>query len=176
MFQFYAGDLYEIFPLLQTKYYASEAVDGNCKATYTGLKVFKATHHTFNVTLQYNCELNVKREKIVDFAVGLELEIEGNPHQNFMHFRLRGHSQFPHFYPYGDYKMQNQELAELMVKHSLNRLYEVNLYGNNYPVSPPRDYPHMIVEDNYTIVYDSSHIDPDLPEYMDLYDYLDLDE
>lgn len=63
-----------------------------------------------------------------------------------------------------------------MVKHSLNRLYEVNLYGNNYPVSPPRDYPHMIVEENYTIVYDSSHIDPDLPEYMDLYDYLDLDE
>lgn len=50
----------------------------------------------------------------------------------------------------------------------------MNLFGNNYPVSPPRDYPHMIVEDNFTIVYDSSHIDPDLPEYEDLYDYLEL--
>lgn len=115
MFQFYAGDLYEIFPLLQTKYYASEPVEGNCKATYSGLKVRKSTHHTFNVTLQYNCELNVKREKIVDFSVGLELELEGNPHQNHMHHELRSHTQHASFYPYADYKMQNQELAELMV-------------------------------------------------------------
>ena len=47
-----------------------------------------------------------------------------------------------------------------MVKHSLNRLYEVNLFGNGYPYSPPRDFPHLIAEHNYTIIYDSTHIDP----------------
>ena len=76
-----------------------------------------------------------------------------------MHFKLRSHNQLPHFYPYQEYKIENQELAELMVKHSLNRMYEVNLFGNGYPVSPPRDYPHMIAEENYTIVYDSSHVE-----------------
>ena len=95
------------------------------------------------------------------------MESEGNPRHNSSHFRLRGHSQFPHFYPYGDYKIQNLELAELMVKHSLNRMYEVNLFGNGYPISPPRDYPHMIMEDNCTIVYDSSHIDPNANDDLD---------
>lgn len=46
-----------------------------------------------------------------------------------------------------------------MVKHSLNRLYERRLFGSGFPYSPPRDYPHFIVEDNYTVVYDSTHVD-----------------
>ena len=70
MFQFFAGDLYEVFPKLH-KYYANEVVSGNCKATYTGLKVWKATHTSFNVSLHFDCELNVKKEKFVDFGVGL---------------------------------------------------------------------------------------------------------
>ena len=55
-----------------------------------------------------------------------------------MHFKLKKHDQHPHFYPYGQYEIKNLELAELMVKHSLNRMYEINLFGNGYPVSPPR--------------------------------------
>jgi hypothetical protein len=39
MFQFFAGDLYEIFPLIQTKYYASEPVAGVCRAGFSGLKI-----------------------------------------------------------------------------------------------------------------------------------------
>jgi hypothetical protein len=31
-------------------------------------------------------------------------------------------------------------------------------------MSPPRDYPHMMTEENYTIVYDSTHVDPHLVE------------
>ena len=46
-----------------------------------------------------------------------------------------------------------------MVKHSLNRMYELNLFGSGYPTSPPRDYPHFIVEENFTVVYDSTHVD-----------------
>lgn len=55
MFQFFAGDLYEIFPLLQTKYYASEEINGNCKATPTGLKVYKSDFNTFNVSIHFDC-------------------------------------------------------------------------------------------------------------------------
>lgn len=40
MFQFYAGDLYEIFPDVATKYYASDIVTGNCKAGELGLTVW----------------------------------------------------------------------------------------------------------------------------------------
>lgn len=75
MFQFFVGDLYEIFPKLRTQYFASEKVGGNCKATYSGLGVYKATHKTFNVSMHYDCELNVRKEKFVDFAIGITLEI-----------------------------------------------------------------------------------------------------
>jgi hypothetical protein len=61
MFQFYVGDLYEIIPALQTKFYASAVINGNCKATYTGFKVFKGSHDSFNVTIHFDCELNVQR-------------------------------------------------------------------------------------------------------------------
>lgn len=91
MFQFFAGDLYEIFPQLATKYFASEPITGNCKATYSGLKVWKSTHTTFNVSIHFDCELNIRREKFLDFGVGLQLEIEGNPSQNHLNFRLKGH-------------------------------------------------------------------------------------
>lgn len=47
-----------------------------------------------------------------------------------------------------------------MVHHSVNRLYERRLFGSGFPASPPRDYPHFIAEENYTIVYDSTHVDP----------------
>jgi hypothetical protein len=52
-----------------------------------------------------------------------------------------------------------------MIRHCLNRLYEGNLFGSGWPMSPPRDYPHMMTEENYTIVYDSTHVDPHLSEY-----------
>jgi len=73
MFQFFVGDLYEIFPKLQNIYYANEKVDGNCKASYKKLDVFKSTHQTFNVSIYYDCELSARREKFVDFSVGLTL-------------------------------------------------------------------------------------------------------
>jgi hypothetical protein len=176
MFQFFAGDLYEIFPRLQTIYYASEEINGNCKATYTGLKVWKSDYDSFNVSIHFDCELNIRREKIVDFGVGLQLEIQGAPDQSHLNFKLRRHDQFPSFYPYGQYKIENQQLAELMVKHSLNRLYEGNLFGSGFPYSPPKDYPHFLTEENYTIVYDSTHVDPHMDDLLDSGDYLQLDE
>lgn len=79
MFQFYAGDLYEVLSKIQDKFYASEPVTGNCAATDIGLKVWKAGFDTFNVSIHFDCELNIKRSKIITFAVGLQLEVEGLP-------------------------------------------------------------------------------------------------
>jgi len=79
MFQFYAGDLYEIFPLLASKFYANTEVNGNCKPTYTGLKVSKSGYDTFNVSIHFDCELNIQREKFLDFSVGLTLVVTGVP-------------------------------------------------------------------------------------------------
>lgn len=79
MFQFYAGDLYEAIAETQGKWYASEPVNGNCKANYQSLDVWKNDYDTFNVSMHYDCELNIKREKIVDFQVILQFIIQGIP-------------------------------------------------------------------------------------------------
>ena len=50
-----------------------------------------------------------------------------------------------------------------MVTHSLNRMLDEKVFGSGWPLYH-RDYPHFIVEHNYTVVYDSTHIDPDSPE------------
>jgi hypothetical protein len=57
MFQFYVGDLYEIFPVLQGKYYASEAVTGSCKPTYDRLRVQSAGTNALSVTMHFDCSL-----------------------------------------------------------------------------------------------------------------------
>jgi hypothetical protein len=139
-------------------------VSGNCKATYTGLKIWKSGLDTFNVSIHFDCELNIKRTKILDFAIGLDAEIEALPKETSMDFKFRRHTEFVTLFPYADYRILNEELAKTMVRHSLGRLYEGNLFGSGWPMSPPRDYPHMIAEDNYTVVYDSTHVDPHLLE------------
>lgn len=95
------------------------------------------------------------------------MEVRGMPDTKHMNFKLVAHDQFVSWYPYGSYNIQNEDLATLMVSHSLNRVYEANLFGSGFPVSPPRDYPHMIANENYTIVYDSTHIDPNAPHTSD---------
>jgi hypothetical protein len=143
MFQFYAGDLYEIFPMVQSRFYASEPVEGTCKATYAGLKAWKASASTFNVSIHFDCELTILKTKIVDFAIGLQIEIEGVPRATTLDFRMRSHEQFVSIYPYGDYKVLDEALAKAMVSHSLNRLYDGRVFGSGWPQSPPRDYPHF---------------------------------
>jgi hypothetical protein len=164
MFQFFAGDLYEVLDKVQDRYFASEPVTGNCKATYTGLKLWKSGFDTFNVSIHFDCELNIKRNKILDFGVGLDAEIEVVPKETTMDFKFRRHTEFVSFYPYADYRLLQEDLGRAMIRHSLNRLYDSNIFGSGWPLSPPRDYPHMMAEDNYTIVYDSTHVDPHLVE------------
>ena len=79
------------------------------------------------------------------------------------------------FYPYGPYKMQNEDLARLMVQNSLKTLYNTDLFGSGWPQSPPRDYPHFITAENFTIVYDSTHVDPNM-KLLGKEKYFDLEE
>lgn len=55
MFQFYAGDLYEVFSNVQDRFFASEEATGDCKASNTGLKVEPGKEDHFNVSLNFNC-------------------------------------------------------------------------------------------------------------------------
>ncbi len=48
---------------------------GNCKASNMGKKINKSGVDTFNVSLIYDCELFIQRNKLTDFSVGLWLEI-----------------------------------------------------------------------------------------------------
>lgn len=108
MFQFYVGDLYEIFPALQNKFFAYEPVTGNCRPTYDRLGVQNAGKDIFAVFIHFDCSLEVmNKEKFVDFAVDLNLTVGGVPLESSIDFKLRGHNQTTRFYPYGQYKIQN---------------------------------------------------------------------
>lgn len=54
--------------------------------------------------------------------------------------------------------MENKLLADQMVSHSLNRLYEEKLFGSGWPLHPERDYPHFEAEIDASFVYDSTHV------------------
>ena len=124
MFQFYAGDLYELFPKVAQTYIASTDVTGDCKADWQNTKLFKAVgNSSFNVTLSHKCQLFINRTKIVEFNVGTELEVEGRPTSDFIDFYLKAHTQFVSYYDTFGFKMENHELADAMIGHSLNRLY-----------------------------------------------------
>ena len=91
MFRFFAGDIYPIFPLLQSRFLANDPVDGKCSAIQDWLKVEKSTFYTFNVSIQFNCSLEIHRKKVVDFNLKLKLEISGKPNQNSIDFLLKNY-------------------------------------------------------------------------------------
>jgi hypothetical protein len=92
MFQFYAGDLYELFPKVAELYIASTEVTGNCKADWNNTKLYKGKNDTFNVTIGQSCQLNINRTKILEFHVGIELEVQGRPTSDFIDFYAQSHT------------------------------------------------------------------------------------
>ena len=159
MFQFYAGDLYEAIPKVAQKFLATEEVSGSCKAEPSNITVGKGTHEAINVTINYDCDLRISGIKITDFKVALTSVVEGVAHSDHLKFHVVGFSRDVQFFIYDGYEVRNLELAELMVSHSLNRLMERHVFGSNWPLYT-KDYPHFMVEENYTVVYDSTHVGP----------------
>ena len=47
-----------------------------------------------------------------------------------------------------------------MLKHSLNRLKDGKTFGSGWKIYP-RDYPHVLLLDDYVVIYDSSHVASD---------------
>lgn len=58
-----------------------------------------------------------------------------------------------------NYKIENPVLAQHMISHSLYRLHHHRVFGSGWKLYN-RDYPHFIAEDNFTVVYDSTHVEP----------------
>ena len=72
MFQFKAGDLYEVLPLVAKKYFAEQDVNGNCRALSEKLAVYQSGQGAFNVSIGFFCELNVYKEKVSEWEVRIE--------------------------------------------------------------------------------------------------------
>ncbi len=122
MFQFFAGDLYEVFPQTQTSFYANQIVAGKCQASLSGLGVTPNDNNSFNVSLNFDCNLMINAEKITDFSIALVLTVNGEAGSSYLNFRVRSFSQKISFFPSGKYKLENKDLAEMMVADSLKRL------------------------------------------------------
>ena len=161
MLQFYAGDFFEIIPLLKERYSYNNHVEVFCQATEPGLEFYRAGVHSFNVTMGYVCELSVMRDKFLDLVLGLELELEDNTSVKTMNFKLKRCGHSPIFYPHREYQMENVERAKEMLRRSLERMSEVNLFGNGFPVGLERRKPEMHAEGEFTVVVDTAMIDPD---------------
>ena len=154
LFQFFAGDLYEVIPEMQ-QFFATEPISGKCEALTSGLGVVMYTIDLFNVTMKYECSLSVQGTEFATMDLSLWLTIVGKPRARNLDFKLHSHYHQAKILGLGLYTVQNLELAEAMVSHSLNRLYDTHLFGSEWPLSPPRDYPHFAVTNDFTIVYDA---------------------
>lgn len=79
MFQFYAGDLYEVFSTVQDKYYAVAVVSGDCASNYNRLSVNKgASIDTLFVFMHFDCNLSIDKDKVSEFSVDLNMTVAGH--------------------------------------------------------------------------------------------------
>lgn len=125
MFQFFAGDLYEVIPRVAYNFLASDVITGKCTAEPTTLKIEKGTHETINVTMDYDCNLYAAGKQVAVFKIqNMTFQVEGKVKDDHLNFHVVGFSRKIQFFEYDQYKVENLELAELMVNHSLNRLVE----------------------------------------------------
>ena len=69
MFQFFAGDLYEVIPRVAYNFLASDVITGKCTAEPTTLKIEKGTHETINVTMDYDCNLYAAGKQVAVFKI-----------------------------------------------------------------------------------------------------------
>lgn len=57
-----------------------------------------------------------------------------------------------------------------MISHGLNRLYQTNLFGSGWPMSPPRDYPQFESNRDFAVIYDPTQV----PLWFTQYKYYNL--
>lgn len=96
----------------------------------------------------------------------MTLMVEGRPNQTAIDFHIiHTDTHNVTLIPYLDYKIANKDLALHMIAHSIGRLVGHRTFGSGWKLYQ-RDYPHFITEDHYSIVYDSTHVDPHTPVHQ----------
>ena len=74
MFQFYAGDLYEVIPEVARKSLANDVVNGNCKAKSDETTIKRQSTQSLNVSINLDCELNTEGHgRVTDFELNVTL-------------------------------------------------------------------------------------------------------
>lgn len=144
--------------MIQSSFYANEVVGGECEANAIAFNIVKNDSNSFNVTMGFSCSLSIKADKIMDFNIVLTTTVAGVPGKDYLDFNIRSFDYRVGFFPIGKYQLADRNLAILMVADCLKRIYEARVFGSGWPQSPPRDYPHFKVYDNYTAIFDSSLI------------------
>lgn len=86
VFQFYAGDLYDVIPTLSKKFYPSDSISGSCNAIEQGFSLVRGGPTYLNVTINFNCTLGIGKSKINDFTVNTIWQIEGRPSNKYIDF------------------------------------------------------------------------------------------
>lgn len=71
--------------------------------------------------------------------------VEGFPNLKDMEFRVIDFMYNLTLTDYMEFKIENKELADHMIMHSLNRLRDTPVFGTGWPLYD-RDYPHFVVE------------------------------
>lgn len=142
VFQFFAGDLYEIIPALTSKFYASEAIEGSCTTFPTDVKATIVESDSFSLTLPYSCSLNIKTTKISSFDLSLTLYLQAVPQSTYLDFKVTKAEKFAHFKDEGEFKIIDMELANLFLTRSLERLYQGKVFGSGWKIYA-RDQPKV---------------------------------
>lgn len=92
------------------------------------------------------------------------MAVEGRPNATHLEFYVINQTHTAQLIPYLNYKIENPTLAQHMINHSLFRLWGHRVFGSGWKLYD-RDYPHFGIDDkNHTVVYDSTHVDPNLSD------------
>jgi hypothetical protein len=158
VFQFYAGDLYDVIPALAKKFYPSDKISGSCVALEQGFSLVRGGPTYFNVTIKFNCSLGINRTKFTDFSVNTLWFIEGRPSNKYIDFVVKGVESKAVYTTYQEFEVSNRELADWMLESCLMSSKGSKVFGSGFKTHT-RDYPLFEVhKDNYTFLYDSSHV------------------
>jgi hypothetical protein len=107
----------------------------------------------------------VGSDKVADFDVKLGLVVDADVNYTHLNFKVREAEGVPTFRNVGQFEVKNKELGTHMLNHCLNRLRNETTFGSGWKVFP-RDYPHILIFDDYFAVYDSSHINSLHPVFL----------
>ena len=88
----------------------------------------------------------------------MRVQADIHPNETHLNFKIIEAEGTPIFKPVTGFEVKNRQLAEHMILHSLNRLKEGYTFGSGWKIYP-RDYSHILVQDDFIVIYDSTHVE-----------------